>query len=216
MDHPHAEARLPASPWGISPDPPTWERSNSAIAVLSSLGFSENPRGKMRPLQTMARPMTISAIPRASIFRPPKRLLMKCEQVQTNGSGQSVRNPTERRFCARTVGIGTLSAAPRRAPDATRATRKRRRHQAGSAERGVAIPGAGDYVRVWRSRELERSGKLGCTDTLSTELTGSTTPAAVILFVACRLRRRWSELGGWYAAQMADTRLHPLDCACWN
>lgn len=101
-------------------------------------------------------------------------------------------------------------------PDATRATRKRRRRQAGLAERGVAIPGPGDYVRVWRSRELERSGKLGCTDTLSTELTGSTTPAAVILFVACRLRRRWSELGGWYAAQMADTRLHPLDCACWN
>jgi len=84
------------------------------------------------------------------------------------------------------------------------------------AERGVAIPGPGDYVRVWRSRELERSGKLSYTDTLSTELTGSTTPAAVILFVACRLRRRWSELGGWYAAQMADTRLHPLDCACWN
>ena len=77
-------------------------------------------------------------------------------------------------------------------------------------------PRPGDYVRVWRSRELERSGKLGCTDTLSTELTGSTTPAAVILFVACRLRRRWSELGGWYAAQMADTRLHPLDCAFWN
>ena len=94
--------------------------------------------------------------------------------------------------------------------------RQQRRREAGLAERGVAIPGPGDYVRVWRSRELERSGKLGCTDTLSTELTGSTTPAAVILFVACRLRRRWSELGGWYAAQMADTRLHPLDCACWN
>jgi hypothetical protein len=78
------------------------------------------------------------------------------------------------------------------------------------------IPGPGDYMRVWRSRELERSGKLSYTDTLSTELAGSTTPAAVILFVACRLRRRWSELGGWYAAEMADTRLHPLDCACWN
>jgi len=71
-------------------------------------------------------------------------------------------------------------------------------------------------MRAWRSRELERSGKLSYTDTLSNELTGSTTPAAVILFVACRLRRRWSELGGWYAAEMADTRLHPLDCAFWN
>ena len=65
------------------------------------------------------------------------------------------------------------------------------------------------------SRELKRSGKLSYMDTLSTELAGSTTPAAVILFVACRLRRRWSELGGWYA-EMADTRFHPLDCACWN
>jgi len=83
------------------------------------------------------------------------------------------------------------------------------------AERGVAIPGPGDYVRVWMSRELKRSGKLSYMDTLSTELAGSTTPAAVILFVACRLRRRWSELGGWYA-EMADTRFHPLDCACWN
>jgi hypothetical protein len=82
-------------------------------------------------------------------------------------------------------------------------------------KRGIAIPDPGDYVRVWRSRELKRSGKLSYADTLSTELTGSTTPAAVILFVACRLRRRWSELGGWYA-EMADTRLHPLDCACWN
>ena len=56
---------------------------------------------------------------------------------------------------------------------------------------GVAIPGPGDYVRVWRSRELKRSGKLSYADTLSTELTGSTTPAAAILSAACRLRRRW-------------------------
>ena len=87
---------------------------------------------------------------------------------------------------------------------------------AGLAERGVAIPSPGDYMRVWRALELERSGKLSYTDTLSTELAGSTTPAAVILFVAFRLRMRWSELGGWYAAEMADTRLHPRDCACWN
>src|SRR6266850_698389 len=35
---------------------------------------------------------------------------MKCEQVQTDGSGQSVRKATKRRFFARTVGIRTLAA----------------------------------------------------------------------------------------------------------
>ena len=93
-----------------------------------------------------------------------------------------------------------------------RATRCR--CQAGLAERGVAIPGPGDYVRVWRSREPECSGKLSYPDTLSTELAGSTTPAAVTLFAACRLRRRWLGLGGWYN-EVTDTRLRALDCACW-
>jgi hypothetical protein len=35
---------------------------------------------------------------------------MKCEQVRTDGSGQSVRKATKRRFFARTVGIRTLAA----------------------------------------------------------------------------------------------------------
>jgi hypothetical protein len=85
----------------------------------------------------------------------------------------------------------------------------------GLAERGVAIPNHGDYVRVWRSRELERSGKLRYTDTLSTELGGSTIRAQVTLFAVCRLQKRWSGLGGSYN-EIADTRLHPLDCACWD
>jgi hypothetical protein len=90
----------------------------------------------------------------------------------------------------------------------------RRRRQAGFAERGVAIPGPSDYVRAWRrSRELERCVKLSYTDTLSTELAGSTIRAVVTLFTACRLRRRWSGLGGWYN-EMADTTLLPMDCAC--
>jgi hypothetical protein len=67
----------------------------------------------------------------------------------------------------------------------------------------------------WRSRESERCVTLSYTDTLSTELVGSTTPAAATLFVASRLRMRWSELGCW-SAEVADTRLHPWDCKSWN
>jgi hypothetical protein len=63
----------------------------------------------------------------------------------------------------------------------------------------------------WRSRGSKRCVTLSDTDTLSTELAGSTTPAAAILFVVSRLRMRWSELGGW-SAEVPDTRLHPWDC----
>lgn len=161
--------------WEISRDRPPWERPNSAIAVLSSLGFSENPRGKTSPPQTSARPITIREIPKASIANRFKRM----------GPASRFEIRPRDAFAPALWELGHYRRAPRRAPRCNASDQERRRRQAGSAERGVAILGPGDYVRVWRSRELERSGKLACTDTLSTELTGSTIPAAVILFVAC-------------------------------
>lgn len=67
----------------------------------------------------------------------------------------------------------------------------------------------------WRSRQSERCVTHSYTVTLSTELAGSTTPAAATLFVASRLRMRWSELGCW-SAEVADTRLPPWDCKSWT
>ena len=67
----------------------------------------------------------------------------------------------------------------------------------------------------WRRRGSERCVTLSYTDTLPTELAGSTTPAAATLFVASRLRMRWSELGGW-SAEVVDTRLHLWGCKSWN
>jgi hypothetical protein len=63
------------------------------------------------------------------------------------------------------------------------------------------VPGLGTFIwlaldRTWQSRGSERCVRLSSTDTSLPELVGFTTPAAVVLFAACRPLWSWLEPGG--------------------